>query len=200
MTGPTFIDLNLVELKCYPFMISLDKCSGSCNPVDDLSAKICVSSKIKDINVKVFNMITNKNEAKAMVKHILCDCKCKFNSKTCNSKQKRKNETGQWECKNYRTCKKDNSWNPGTSVCDNGKYLKSTADDSKVVCDEIIYIMDIVSINMANTMAKYATSTVSINCHNKKVKYKMDYILLEFLGVILVLFKITFICYYYKSR
>ena len=28
---PTLIDLNLVELKYYPFMFSLDKCSGSCN-------------------------------------------------------------------------------------------------------------------------------------------------------------------------
>ena len=42
---------------------------------------ICVLYKKKDINVKVFNMMTNKNEAKAMVKHISCDCKCKFKSK-----------------------------------------------------------------------------------------------------------------------
>ena len=28
---PTLIDLNPVKLKCYPFMISLDKCNGSCN-------------------------------------------------------------------------------------------------------------------------------------------------------------------------
>ena len=29
MIRPTFIDLNPMELKYYPFMISLDKCSGS---------------------------------------------------------------------------------------------------------------------------------------------------------------------------
>ena len=45
-------------------MISLDKCDGSCNVADDLSMKICVSNEIKDINVKVFNMITRINEAK----------------------------------------------------------------------------------------------------------------------------------------
>ena len=28
---PTLIDLNPVELKHYPFMISLNKCTGSCN-------------------------------------------------------------------------------------------------------------------------------------------------------------------------
>ena len=45
-------------------MISLDKCNESCNFVDDLSTKICVPSKTKDRSFKVFNMITNKNEAK----------------------------------------------------------------------------------------------------------------------------------------
>ena len=32
------------------------------------------SKETKDINLKAFNMITNKNEAKAMAKHISCDC------------------------------------------------------------------------------------------------------------------------------
>ena len=41
---------------------------------------ICVPEKIKDINVKAFKMIANKNKAKTMTKHIPCDCKCKFNS------------------------------------------------------------------------------------------------------------------------
>ena len=39
MVRPTLIDLNPVELKYYPFMISLDKCSGSCNV---LTPKTCV--------------------------------------------------------------------------------------------------------------------------------------------------------------
>ena len=31
MIWPTLIDLNPVEVKYYPFMISLDKCNRSCN-------------------------------------------------------------------------------------------------------------------------------------------------------------------------
>ena len=85
MVRPTLIDLNPVELKYYPFMISLNKCTGSCNV---LSPKICVPKETKDINVKALNMITNKNEAKAMTEHISCDCKCKFNSTICNSNRK----------------------------------------------------------------------------------------------------------------
>ena len=73
MIRPTLIDLNPFELRYYPFMINLDKCRGSCNSVNDLSTKICDPSKTKDLDVKVFNMITNRNEAKTMVKHISCD-------------------------------------------------------------------------------------------------------------------------------
>ena len=58
-------------------MISLNKCTGSCNV---LSPKICVPKETKDVNVKAFNMIPNKNETKAMAEHISSDCKCKFNS------------------------------------------------------------------------------------------------------------------------
>ena len=44
-------------------------------------------------------MITNKNYAKTMTKHIPCDCKCKLSSQTFNSNQKSNNETCQRECK-----------------------------------------------------------------------------------------------------
>ena len=44
MVRPTLIDLNPVELKYYPFMISLDKCNGICNV---LSPKLCIPKKKK---------------------------------------------------------------------------------------------------------------------------------------------------------
>ena len=50
-------------------MISLDKCNGNCSALDYLSTKICVSSETKDIDVKIFNMITKK-----LAEHISCDC------------------------------------------------------------------------------------------------------------------------------
>ena len=58
MIRPTVFDLNSVELKYYPFMISLDKCNGSCKRF--ISWKMN-SEKTKNINVKEFNMITNDN-------------------------------------------------------------------------------------------------------------------------------------------
>ena len=95
--------MNPLKPKYYPSMINLDKCTGGCNV---LSPKICVPKETKDINVKSFNMITNKNEAKAIAKQISCDCKCKLNSATFNSNKKWDNDTCHCECKSYRTCKK----------------------------------------------------------------------------------------------
>ena len=56
MIIPFLIHLNLIKLKYYPLMISLDKCSGICNAANVLYPKIYVP-KGKDINVKVFNLI-----------------------------------------------------------------------------------------------------------------------------------------------
>ena len=44
MVRPTLIDLNPVGFKYCPFMISLNKCAGTCNV---LSPKICVPKETK---------------------------------------------------------------------------------------------------------------------------------------------------------
>ena len=180
----TLIDLNLVELKYHPSMISLNKYSRSGNATNDLSPKICVPSKTKDVNVKIFNMRTNKNEAKTMVKHISCDCKCRFNSPTCNSNQK-------WNMINANVsvkiivCAK----NTNTCICENSKHLKHIVGDLEMLCDEVTYVTDIVSTN------------ASINFDDKKVRYKMDcYILHTVLLVITLLLIIAIIYHYAKHR
>ena len=125
--------MNPIELKLYPFRNSLSKCTGSCNV---LSSKRCAPKEKADISAKSFNIITNKNETNAMTGHILCDCKCKFHSTTCNSDQEWNIKSCQYECKNYCKCKNGHSWNPSTCICENSKYLKSIADTSVTECAE----------------------------------------------------------------
>ena len=48
-------------------MISLNKCTGSCNV---LSSKICVPKETNNINVKAFNMITNNHQVNTMAEYI----------------------------------------------------------------------------------------------------------------------------------
>ena len=178
MVRPTLIDLNPTELIHYPFMISFNKCTGSCNV---LSLKICVPKETKPLNVKVFGMITNINEAKTMTKHIPCQYSCT----ACNSNHKWNNETCQYNCKNYRTCKKDYSLNSSTCIWDNSKYLRSIANTSVIKYDEIITVVDIVSIKKTNTIATNVASTDSINCHS--IKVRDCYILQTVLLVIILL-------------
>ena len=39
------------------FSIKINKCSGNCNNINNPYAKICVPDVIKDLNVKVFNLM-----------------------------------------------------------------------------------------------------------------------------------------------
>ena len=54
---PTLIGLNPIGRKYYPFIISLDKYSTSCNATYDLPTKICILCKTKDMNVKIFHIM-----------------------------------------------------------------------------------------------------------------------------------------------
>ena len=47
------------ELHYFPFAVKLDRCVRICNTLNDLSNKVCVPNKTEDLNVSVFNMITN---------------------------------------------------------------------------------------------------------------------------------------------
>ena len=42
LVGPTVMNLNSNELHYYPFMVSLGRCDGSCNTLDDLLSRILV--------------------------------------------------------------------------------------------------------------------------------------------------------------
>ena len=42
--------------------------------LNGLSAKICIPSETKDVDVEVFNKITTINEAKTLAKNISCNC------------------------------------------------------------------------------------------------------------------------------
>ena len=66
-TRHTLIDLNHVALN-YSFMISLDKCNGSCNSVDNSSAQKCILNKIS-INAKT--LIKQNVTAATNVQHII---------------------------------------------------------------------------------------------------------------------------------
>ena len=74
MTQLTLINLQPTEYSqefyYYPFTIKLDRCVESCNTLNDLPNKVCVPNKTEDLNLSMFNIITEINELKTLTKHI----------------------------------------------------------------------------------------------------------------------------------
>ena len=56
---PEIINVNSNEPASvfYPFSIKTSKCSDSCNDINDPYAKMCVPDVVKDLNVRVFNLL-----------------------------------------------------------------------------------------------------------------------------------------------
>ena len=61
---PEIINVNSNELVFYHFSIKTSKYSGSCNNIHDPYAKMCVPEVVKDLNVKVFNLMSRTNETR----------------------------------------------------------------------------------------------------------------------------------------
>ena len=40
------------------YNIKISKCSGSCNGINDPYSKLCVPDVVKNINVKIFNLMS----------------------------------------------------------------------------------------------------------------------------------------------
>ena len=77
MIQPTIINLHpnehSQEFHYFVFSVKLDRHAGSCNTLNHLSNnKVCVPNKTEDLNLSMFNTITEINESKTLTKHISC--------------------------------------------------------------------------------------------------------------------------------
>ena len=74
---PTLINVNPNEynreFQYQPFTVKLGRCVGSCNTINDLTSKVCVPNKTKDLNLSVFNIIPGINKSKTLAKYISCE-------------------------------------------------------------------------------------------------------------------------------
>ena len=82
MSRPKILDVNegVGEALFYPYNVQVNKCSGSCNTLDNLIEKLCVSNAIKGLNIKVYNFLTMLNETRNVLWYDSCKCVCKLNS------------------------------------------------------------------------------------------------------------------------
>ena len=59
MPRPKILDVNegVGEALFYPYHVLVNKCSGSCNTLDDPMATLCVPNIIKRVNMKVYKFL-----------------------------------------------------------------------------------------------------------------------------------------------
>ena len=135
MPRPKILDVNegVGEALFYPYNVLVNKCSGSCNTLDNPMAKLCVPNVIKRVNMQVYNFLMMLNETRNVLWHDSCKCVCKLNSSICNNKQIWNSDTCRCDCNEDFTgvvdCDKGYTWNPST-WCKPGQYL----DHKNCIC------------------------------------------------------------------
>ena len=84
----------------------------------------CVPDTIKNINVKVFNLMSRTNETRRIEWHKTCKCKCRLHASVCNNKQR---------------------WNEDKCMCDCKELI-----DKECVLKDLLGILVIASVNVIN--------------------------------------------------
>ena len=128
---PDIVNVNSNKPIFYPFSVKTSKCRGNCNNINDPYAKICIPDAVKDLNIKVFNLMSRTNETRHIKWHETCKCECRLDAIVCNNKRCNNDEC-RCECKELidkGVCDKGYIWNPSNcececdKSCDIGEYL-----------------------------------------------------------------------------
>ena len=96
---PEILDVSSNNLIFYPFRVKINRCSGNCNSINDPYAKICVPDVLKNLNVKIFNLMPRTNETRSIKSHETSKCICRLNKIICNNKRKWNKDQCRCECK-----------------------------------------------------------------------------------------------------
>ena len=74
MPRPKILDVNEGngEALFHPYNVLVNKCSGSCNTLDNPMPKTCVPKIIKNVNMQVYNFLMRLNETRNVLWHESC--------------------------------------------------------------------------------------------------------------------------------
>ena len=131
---PETININSSEPLFYHYSVKIS--SGSCNNINDPYTELCVPDNVKNLNIKVFNLISRTNEIRYIKWHETCKCKCRLDASVCNNKQGQNQDKCRCECKelidkgvcdkgfNWQLCNPSNCESECDKPCDVGEYLE----------------------------------------------------------------------------
>ena len=145
---PKIVNLNGDQPACFSFSIKTSKYSGSCKNINNPYAKLYVPDVVKNLNVKVFNLITRTNETRYIEWHQTRKCKCRPDGNVCNNKQHWNDDKCKCECKELidkGVCNKGFISKPSNcececdKLCDVGEYLDyETCKCRKKLADKLV--------------------------------------------------------------
>ena len=201
MPRPKILDVNegVGEALFYPYNVQVNKCSGSCNTLDNLIEKLRVPNIIKGLNMKVYNILTMLNETRTVLWHESCKCVCKLNSSVCNNKQIYNSNTCRCDCNEdfsgIINCAKGYTWNPSTCECQcdmwckPGQYLdhKNCVFKNKLIGRVIVECTSIINETMTNNKDNITNNNTYL-------------ILFTVFLIGFIVFLIGFIYYYYRNN
>ena len=118
---PQIVNVEVDDPVFFSFTIKTSKCSGSWNNINNPCAKFCVPDVVKNLNVKVFNLVSRTNKTRRIQWHQTFKCERRFNSSVCNIKQRWNDDKCRRECKGLidkGVCDKGFVWNPSNCECE----------------------------------------------------------------------------------
>ena len=202
---PKIADINSNNPIFYHFSLKINKRSGNCNNINNRFAKICVPDTAKDLNVRVFNLMSRNNEARHIKWHETCKCICRLDKIICNSKQRWYEDKFRCECRELidkGVCDKGYVWNPANCECECDKSCKiceyldySSCKCRKKLIDPLVeeYIENIVETKLVN---------ITVENENKgRCSSYVVYKVLFFISFIIICGIIIYIVYHkYVNR
>ena len=196
---PKIINVNTNDPAFYP-VCKVNKCSGSCNNINNPYAKLCIPDIVKKINVKVFNLISRINESKQILWHETCKCVCKLSDAMCNSKQLWNDDRCRCECRedlvDKINCDKGYLWNPSNCECE---CNKSCSIEEYLDCKNCICRKSIVDklIEECDTVIKENNTSVVLSNNDCTLYFSF---FLVFLLLFLITIGVLIYFYWYKRR
>ena len=142
------VNFNSGEPVFYPFIIKAIKCSCSCNNINDPYAKLSVPDVVKNLNVKVFNLMSRTNETRHIEWHETCNCECRLDASVCSNKKHWNDDKCRCGCKKLietGVCDKGSIWSSSNcececdKSCDTCEYLDNeNCNCRKILVDKLV--------------------------------------------------------------
>ena len=172
---PQIVSVNSKGPVFFPFSIKTSKCSGSCNDVNEPYAKLRVPDSVKNLNVRVFILMSRTNEARHIERHETCKCNCRLDASVSSNKQRWNDDKCRCECKELidkGVCDKGFIWNPSHCECECdksyhiGEYLDyENCKCRKKLVDKLVEECTVEEVTLAKiTLAEHESRRRCSSC------------------------------------